>query len=75
MSDRIDSAELPIRQEMLAQTLGVRRTTVTFVAQKFQHEGLIHFRRGRVSILKRNGLQGLACECYNAWRQADMLLS
>jgi CRP-like cAMP-binding protein len=73
MSDRIDCSEIPVTQDVLSQMLGVRRTTVTFIAQKLQHAGLIYYRRGHIRIDNRDALQAIACECYDAWRQADTL--
>ena len=69
MSDRIDSPDVPVTQTVLAQMLGVRRTTVTFVAQKLHSEDVIRCRRGHISILKRESLQAIACECYDALRE------
>jgi CRP-like cAMP-binding protein len=68
ISDRINSAEIPITQEILGQMLGVRRTTVTIVAQKLQRDGIIRYRRGHIVIADPIGLRGLACECYDARR-------
>jgi hypothetical protein len=31
--------------------------------------GLIDYRRGRIRILRREGLEGLACECYARTRE------
>jgi CRP-like cAMP-binding protein len=62
--DRIDSDSLPLTQEFLSQMLGIRRTTVTLVAQALQEAGLIRYRRGHIVILDRAGLEEAACECY-----------
>ena len=62
--DRSDSDVLPLTQEFLSQMLGVRRTSVTLIARQLQGEGLIRYRRGRVEILDRDGLENRACECY-----------
>ena len=67
--DRADSDTLGLTQEFLAQMLGARRTTVTLVAGTLQRSGLIHYQRGQVQILDREGLEGAACECYRVLRK------
>jgi CRP-like cAMP-binding protein len=67
-ADRTNSQMLPLTQEYLAQMLGVRRTTVTLLAQALQSKGLIRYSRGRISILDRSGLEAHACECYHIIR-------
>src|SRR5205823_7827115 len=42
-----DARDLPLTQESIAQMLGARRTTVTFIARRLQDAGLISDRRGR----------------------------
>ena len=61
--DRIDGDVIALTQDFLAQMLAVRRPTVTLVAQKLQNAGLIRYRRGRIVITDREGLEKLACEC------------
>jgi CRP-like cAMP-binding protein len=56
---------LPLTQEFLAQMLGVRRTSVSIVANTLQQAGLISYSRGRIKILNLEGLQEAACECYS----------
>jgi hypothetical protein len=41
---------------------------VTVVAGSLQHEGLIHYRRGAITVLDRRGLEATACECYQIVR-------
>ena len=62
--DRLDSDELVMTQELIANMLGVRREGVTEAAGKLQERGLIRYRRGRITVLDRAGLEGGACECY-----------
>lgn len=66
--DRIDSDTIHLTQDFLAQMLAVRRPTVTLIAQGLQNAGLIAYRRGRIEILDREGLERQACECVNAVR-------
>jgi CRP-like cAMP-binding protein len=67
--DSCDDATLPLTQDALAQMLGARRTTVTFLARKLQDAGLIRYRRGRIDIVDRVGLEHAACECYETVRR------
>jgi CRP-like cAMP-binding protein len=67
--DRVGSDEFPLTQEFLAQMLGVRRPSVTVVAGILQQAGFIRFRRGRITITDRRGLEGASCECYNVLRE------
>ena len=62
--DRVHSREFPLTQEFLAQMLGVRRPTVSLAAGILAKANLIHYVRGRITIVDRSGLEGVACECY-----------
>lgn len=66
--DRISTDTVALTQELLADMLGVQRTTVTAVARSLQEKGFIRYRRGVVDIMDRAGLQALACECYGVIR-------
>jgi CRP-like cAMP-binding protein len=74
-SDRIGSDLIPLTQDVLAQMLGVRRTTVTIEARLLQSRGLIRYRRGQIQIVDRAALESAACECYRSVRElTDRLL-
>lgn len=62
--DRLPSNELAMTQELIANMLGVRREGVTEAAGNLQKGGLITYRRGRITVLDRAGLEARACECY-----------
>jgi CRP-like cAMP-binding protein len=73
--DRVRTDSFPITQEFLALMLGVRRATVSVSAQILQRAGLIHYSRGRMTILDRDGLHAAACDCYPIIRRAFDQLS
>ncbi len=62
--DRLPSNELTMTQELIANMLGVRREGVTEAAGQLQAEGLIHYSRGKITVLDRPRLERRVCECY-----------
>ena len=55
--------------EFLAHMLGTNRKSVTLAAQGLQNEGLITYRRGKMQVLDRPGLEMASCECYAIVKQ------
>jgi CRP-like cAMP-binding protein len=73
--DRLSTNELSMTQELIANMLGVRREGVTEAAGKLQDGGLIRYRRGRITVLDRPGLEARSCECYQVVKKEfDRLL-
>jgi CRP-like cAMP-binding protein len=73
--DLLGLDEITLTQEFLGDMLGVRRTSVTLVARSLQQAGLIHYRRGHIRVIDREGLRDCACECYESVRaQGNRLL-
>jgi CRP-like cAMP-binding protein len=62
--DRLQSNELTMTQELIANMLGVRREGVTEAAGNLQNAGLIKYSRGKIQVLDRPGLETRVCECY-----------
>ena len=62
--DRLNSNQLVMTQELIANMLGVRREGVTEAAGRLQQAGLISYRRGQITVLNREGLEQRSCECY-----------
>jgi CRP-like cAMP-binding protein len=74
--DRLPSNELTMTQELIANMLGVRREGVTEAAGHLQAAGLIHYSRGKITVLDRAKLAARVCECYAVVkRESDRLLS
>lgn len=62
--DRLQSNQISMTQDLIANMLGVRRESVTEAARKLQEEGLIHYSRGQITVVDRAGLEDHICECY-----------
>jgi CRP-like cAMP-binding protein len=73
--DRINTDELIMTQELIADMLGVRREGVTLAAGRLQGAGAIKYVRGRIKILDRQKLEDTVCECYEVVKtEFDRLL-
>ncbi len=73
--DRLESDELIMTQELIANMLGVRREGVSVAAHHLQNAGLIRYKRGHITIVDRVGLESRVCECYQVVKtESDRLL-
>jgi len=62
-ADRVGD-QFDLTHESLAHMLGVRRPSVSTAVASLQRAGLIRYRRGRMAIRDRPGLEAVSCECY-----------
>ena len=62
--DRAHSSSFYLTHKFLADMLGVRRSGITIAAGMMQDKQAISYRRGLITILNREALQSMACECY-----------
>ena len=67
--DRVGQDALPLTHELLAEMLGVQRSTVSSVTRTLQTSGLIKQGRGVITVTDRVGLEAMACECYDVIRR------
>ncbi len=74
--DRLPSNHLTMTQELIANMLGVRREGVTEAAGRLQQLDIIHYARGKITVLDRPKLEERCCECYAVVKkETDRLLS
>ena len=74
--DRIQTPEIPMTHQLIADMLGVRREGVTEAAHKLKEAGVIEYTRGRIRVVDRAGLEASSCECYAVVREEyDRLLT
>jgi CRP-like cAMP-binding protein len=62
--DRLQSNQLLMTQELIANMLGVRREGVTEAAGRLHRAGIIEYQRGHITVLNRALLEQRTCECY-----------
>ena len=73
--DRLHSDTVNMTQELIADMLGVRREGVTEAAGKLQRRGVIRYARGKITVLDREKLERISCECYQVVKkETDRLL-
>jgi CRP-like cAMP-binding protein len=73
--DRLQTNELTMTQELIANMLGVRREGVTEAAGNLQRAGLINYNRGHITVINRPELEKRVCECYRVVKaESDRLL-
>lgn len=68
--DKTQGQTLQITHQEIADTLGIRRESVTLAAGKLAQERLIEVTRGQLQVLDRPKLEARACECYRVMHPA-----
>ena len=66
--DRSDLDRLPVTQDLLARSLGVRRPTVSCAFKDLEQRGIFAKDRGVIRIKDRPSLERIACRCYRLMR-------
>ena len=73
--DRVQSDEFPLTHSFMAETLGIRRASVTDAATKLKKLQVIETKRGKIRIKHLQDLEKVSCECYVALKKEyDRLL-
>jgi hypothetical protein len=62
--ERFPRRSFRITQDQIALSLGVRRQSITEAARKLQKHGVISCFRGLITLMDRDKLEQLTCECY-----------
>jgi CRP-like cAMP-binding protein len=71
--DSIDGNILQLTQQAVADSLGVRRATVSEICSQFHNSNLVDYSRGEMTITDREGLEERVCDCYRRIRSYDVL--
>jgi CRP-like cAMP-binding protein len=66
--DRVNQTTIPLTHEFLAAMMGVQRSTVSLTTRMLQSAGAIKQYRGGITIVDREALEDISCECYRAIR-------
>lgn len=68
MHDRMEQDTLPLTHELLAEMIGVQRSTISTITRHLQMRGLINQHRGAITVIDRASLEATTCECYGKIR-------
>jgi CRP-like cAMP-binding protein len=68
--DRVDTDTFLLTQEFLSQMLGTRRASVSESAAALHDAGAIRYSRGEITIVDRDLLEVMSCECYGVVQRA-----
>jgi CRP-like cAMP-binding protein len=68
--DRLPSPEILVTHDLIAESLGARRESITANLLKLQGQGMVLCRRGRIAVVDRAQLELVAGGCYRAGRVA-----
>lgn len=71
--DLLGHTEIKMAQEELGKVLGVQRSALNPLLQRFRADGLIDLTRGRIEIRDRERLERRACDCRSYLRRAAEL--
>jgi len=63
-SDALNSSSLDLTIDQIAIMLGKHRNLVSVASRELQRKGLIEHDYGRITMLDRQGLEAVSCECY-----------
>jgi CRP-like cAMP-binding protein len=73
--DRCGAGPLYMTQGLMAEILGARRTSVTYVANELRQAGAIDYTRGRLSVVDAGLLERYGCGCEHAIRSQTASLT
>lgn len=63
-ADKVHGSPFELKQELLAELLGLRRATVSGVCNDLRGAGIVGYSRGHIEIIDRARLEARACRCY-----------
>jgi CRP-like cAMP-binding protein len=66
--DRLAQDDFHLTHDLIARSLGVRRSGVSVEIKKFDRAGWLHIRRKQIRVVDEKGLKTAACECYGVIR-------
>lgn len=68
--DHTGAFRLPLTHELICDLTGLGRTTISQSSNQLAARGMIEHHRGAITLLDTDRLKAVACECYQALREA-----
>ncbi|MER9632876.1 Crp/Fnr family transcriptional regulator [Mesorhizobium sp. M0228] len=75
VQDRVEGSKIYLTHEFLATMLGARRPGVTIALQMLEYRGLVHAKRGEITIVDRAGMIQLTHGAYGEEEQSHFGLA
>jgi CRP-like cAMP-binding protein len=70
--DSIQGDTMELTQHAIAESLGLRRATVSEICSQLLASNLIDYSRGKLTVLDHQKLEERACECYRRIRHTSL---
>ncbi|MER8699615.1 helix-turn-helix domain-containing protein [Mesorhizobium sp. M1273] len=75
VQDRVEGNKIYLTHEFLATMLGAQRPGVTTALQMLEYRGLVHAKRGEITIIDRIGMIQLTHGAYGEEEQSHFSLA
>ncbi|MEM8723537.1 MAG: Crp/Fnr family transcriptional regulator [Cyanobacteria bacterium P01_G01_bin.39] len=62
-SERLNTRDILLTQETLADLIGVRRSSLSVIAANLRQRNIIDYNRGKIEIINAKTLKAIACNC------------
>jgi CRP-like cAMP-binding protein len=67
--DRVSRDRFAVTHELLASFMGTTRPTISLVVEGLRDAGVLKVERGAITVVDRDGLESVSCECYRIIRE------
>jgi CRP-like cAMP-binding protein len=67
--DRVTNDRFSVTHDFLAALMGTTRPTISLIMETFDKAGIVALQRGSITVVDRDRLESVSCECYRIIKQ------